>query len=192
MPLKSLFWRVSKTVTTNNNNDQKRRQQNILHIHNRSCLIFFRKTTLARKLYDELGGDENVSYLVHDSYYKDLSHLLYEERIQTNFDHPHSLETSMLIEHIQSLKAGTSVRVPCYDFTTHSRRLNECTTVIPRKIIIIEGILILCQPELVKEMDIKVFVVRVVSFLLKQVSILAQPKRKRSLNPIYEVLVTVI
>ena len=103
----------------------------------------------------------NVSYLVHDSYYKDLSHLIIDERICTNFDHPQSLETSLLLEHIQTLKRGEIISVPQYNFATHTRLPDDQSLLVhPQKIIIIEGILILCHPELVNEMDIKVFVVR--------------------------------
>ena len=81
-----------------------------------------------------------------------------EERAKTNFDHPESLETELLIQHVQQLKQGLSCQVPTYDFTTHSRT-NETILMEPRKIVLVEGILIFCHPDLVKELDIKVFVV---------------------------------
>ena len=115
------------------------------------------KTHFARRLRNELGA-EHVTYLLHDSYYKDLSHKTMEERAQNNFDHPDSLETDLLIDHIRELKKGCTVQVPTYDFATHSR---TATTVQadPRKIILVEGILILSQPELVEELDLKIYVV---------------------------------
>jgi uridine kinase len=116
------------------------------------------KTTLAKRLFEELGGAENVTYLVHDYYYKDMSDKSLEERAKTNFDHPESLETDLLLEHIRTLKQGLPAQVPTYDFETHSRT-SETIEMQPRKIILIEGILIFCHPELVKEMDVKVFVV---------------------------------
>jgi uridine kinase len=116
------------------------------------------KTTLADRLFKELGGDLNVTVLNHDYYYKDISHKSIEERAKTNFDHPESLETDLLLEHIRTLKQGLPAKVPTYDFATHSR-MSEETATLPRKIILVEGILIFCHPELVKEMDIKVFVV---------------------------------
>jgi uridine kinase len=125
------------------------------------------KTTLASKLYDELGGAQNVTYMVHDSYYRDQSHKSMEERTRTNFDHPDSLETELLIEHIRDLKAGSIVQIPAYDFTTHTRLPQSKAIALagPRPILLIEGILILCHPELVKEMDLKVYVVSCMIFL---------------------------
>lgn len=122
------------------------------------------KSTLASKLYDALGGSQNVTYMVHDSYYRDQSHKSMEERTRTNFDHPDSLETELLIQHIRDLKAGSIVQVPAYDFTTHTRlpQSKVVTLAGPRPILLIEGILILCHPELVQEMDLKVFVVCIV------------------------------
>jgi uridine kinase len=100
-----------------------------------------------------------VVYLVHDAYYKDLSHLSLLERASMNFDHPDSLDTDLMIQHIRHLKEGRSVEVPTYDFSTHSRTETP-VTVEPKRIILVEGILILCNPELVQEMNLKVFVVR--------------------------------
>ena len=119
------------------------------------------KSTLAKKLFVTLGGAANVTYLVHDSYYKDLSDQPIEDRELTNFDHPDSLETDLLVKHIRELKEGKIVEVPVYDFSTHTRvcRTKSVELHGPRPILLVEGILILCQPKLVKEMDLKVFVV---------------------------------
>lgn len=114
------------------------------------------KSTLARAVYDSL-GHEHCAYLMHDSYYKDISHLSFEERAATNFDHPDSVDTELLVEHVKSLKAGLSIEVPNYDFSTHSRT-DEVTVVEPRKVVLVEGILIFSDPKLVEEMGIKVFV----------------------------------
>ena len=87
----------------------------------------------------------------------DLTHLSFEERAKTNFDHPDSLDTELLVQHIKALKEGKSVDVPTYDFATHYRT----TTTIrkePKKIIILEGILLFTHPELVTEMSMKVYV----------------------------------
>ena len=112
-------------------------------------------------LFDALGGARNVTYLVHDSYYRDLSEKPMNERALTNFDHPDSLDTTLLVQHIRDLKRGQVVEAPVYDFTTHTRVC--CTKSVelhgPRPILLLEGILILCYPELVKEMNLKVFVV---------------------------------
>lgn len=81
-----------------------------------------------------------------------------EERAKTNFDHPDSLDTELLVQHVRDLKKGLSVDVPHYDFATHGRT-SDVAKVVPRKIILVEGILIFSNPDLVKEMDLKVFVV---------------------------------
>jgi uridine kinase len=105
------------------------------------------KTTLATSLFEQLGGEEHVAYLVHDCYYRDSSHLPLEERAAINFDHPESLETDLMIQHIRKLKEGQAAEVPQYDFSTHSRKV-ESKVMQPRKIILVEGILIFCYPEL--------------------------------------------
>lgn len=117
------------------------------------------KSTLALRLFQQLGGEANVTFLTHDFYYKDISHQPFEERAKTNFDHPESLETDLLIQHIRELKQGKTVQVPTYDFATHSRT-SETAAMEPRKIILVEGILIFCHLELVNELDIKIYVVR--------------------------------
>jgi uridine kinase len=116
------------------------------------------QTTLARAVFRELGGEKNVVYLTHDHYYKDISHKTLEERAKTNFDHPDSLDTDLLVQHIQELKAGTPACLPTYDFKTHSR--TPVTTLVhPKRIIIVEGILIFTHQGLCDELDMKVFVV---------------------------------
>lgn len=95
--------------------------------------------------------------LQHDSYYRDLKHLSFEKRTQQNFDHPSSLETELLIRHIKALKEGYQVEVPIYDFSKHIRK-EESRVVNPRKIILIDGILIFSEQELLEEMDIKLYV----------------------------------
>lgn len=130
--------------------------------HNRPIIIGIAggsgsgKTTLAVAIYEKLGHD-NVTYISHDSYYRDISHLSFEERAKQNFDHPNSLETSLLVEHIKQLRDGHSIGVPSYDYSTHSRKVGV-TEALARPVILIEGILIFSDPELLKLMDIKVFV----------------------------------
>ena len=115
------------------------------------------KTTLAKAVFKELGGVEHCVYLTHDHYYKDQSHKTLEERSKTNFDHPDSLETDLLVEHLKALKAGRAANLPTYDFATHSRT-PVTTFVHPKPVIIVEGILVFTHPLLCEEMDIKVFV----------------------------------
>lgn len=114
------------------------------------------KTTLSKAIIRDYGVD-NVTYLSHDYYYKDLSHLPMEERAQCNFDHPNALETVLLVQHLCLLKSGQEVEIPMYDFTTHCRKA-ETIRVRPRSIILLEGILIFAEPRLLPLMDIKVFV----------------------------------
>jgi uridine kinase len=114
------------------------------------------KTTVARSIYDRVGKDR-IDWISHDSYYRNFDALTAEERHRINFDHPDSLETELLARHIDVLCKGSSVEVPVYDFTTHSRKV-ETHRVEPRRVIIVEGILVLAEPELRKRIDIKLFV----------------------------------
>ncbi len=114
------------------------------------------KTTVAQAILQKV-GPERISFLQHDAYYKDLSGLPPARRAEVNFDHPDSLETDLLIAHIEQLKAGHPVEVPIYDFSTHSRT-NRTFTVQPRGVILVEGILIFAEPALRDLFDIKIFV----------------------------------
>lgn len=114
------------------------------------------KTTVVRHIIDSI-GKQNILLLQHDSYYRDLKHLSFEKRTQQNFDHPSSLETELLIRHIKALKEGYQVEVPIYDFSQHIRK-EERRVVNPRKIILIDGILIFSEQELLEQMDIKLYV----------------------------------
>jgi uridine kinase len=114
------------------------------------------KTTVARRIGAELPVG-SVSLIEHDCYYRDRTDLSPDERAQLNFDHPESLETSLLIEHVKALKAGQSIEVPGYDFKNH-RRKTESHKVAPTPLIIVEGILVFVERELRDVLDIKVFV----------------------------------
>ena len=114
------------------------------------------KTTVARVILDRV-GEEHIAYLPHDAYYKDNSHLSPTERAKINYDHPDSLETTLLIEHLKRLRQGFPIERPVYDFTTHSRTA-ETVPVQPHPIIMVEGILIFAEPELRKLFDVKIFV----------------------------------
>jgi uridine kinase len=114
------------------------------------------KTTVAQTLLQRVGADR-IAYLQHDSYYKDLRGLPPAQRNQFNFDHPHSLETELLTEHIAALRAGQAVEVPIYDFSTDSRT-TKTFTIQPRDVILVEGILIFTEPALREMFDIKIFV----------------------------------
>lgn len=115
------------------------------------------KTTVTQKILERLRVHENVVVIQHDSYYKDISAYPGLTPDKINFDHPDSLETSLLIRHIKDLKRDESVEQPIYNFTTHSR-LKDTRRLASKDIIIIEGILIFVEKELRDLMDIKIFV----------------------------------
>jgi len=114
------------------------------------------KTTVVQAILNRVGADR-IAYLQHDSYYKDLAGLPPTLRRDVNFDHPHSLETELLIKHVESLRDHQAVEVPIYDFSTDSRT-DQTYTVASRGVIIVEGVLIFVEPELRKLFDIKIFV----------------------------------
>lgn len=114
------------------------------------------KTTVAQEILQRV-GPERIAFLQHDSYYKDLSGLPPAQKAEVNFDHPNSLETGLLIQHIASLRDGKPVEVPIYDFSTHSRT-SQTFTVQPRGVILVEGILIFTEAALRDMFDIKIFV----------------------------------
>lgn len=114
------------------------------------------KTTVANEILKQVGS-HRIAYLPHDAYYRDLTDLPLNQRAEVNFDHPNSLESSLLIEHIRKLKRWEPVDLPIYDFT-HHRRTGETRRVEPSMVIIVEGILIYAEPELREEFDVKIFV----------------------------------
>ena len=114
------------------------------------------KTTVAQEILQRV-GPARIAFLQHDSYYKDLSGLPPTQRAQVNFDHPNSLETDLLAQHIAALRNGKAVEVPIYDFSTHSRT-DRTFTVQPRGVILVEGILIFTEAALRERFDVKIFV----------------------------------
>lgn len=112
------------------------------------------KTTLAQKIHQAFPESVLIS---QDSYYKDLSHLPFEEREKTNFDHPDSLEFSLLKTHLLELKRGRSIEQPTYSFHSHTREKGT-ERISPAQIILVEGILLLAAPEIRDLLDIKIFV----------------------------------
>lgn len=113
------------------------------------------KTTLVDRICKRFGAE--VCVVRHDNYYCRHDELTYEQRCQLNYDHPEAFETSLMIEHLKQLKAGRSIECPVYDFTDYNRT-DKTVTLVPRQVIIVEGILIFSDPELCSLMDIKVFV----------------------------------
>ena len=114
------------------------------------------KTTVVRRIVESLGNDQ-VTVLEHDRYYRDRSDLRLEERAALNYDHPDSLETDLMVRHIEALRRGDSVDVPVYDFARYAR-LPATDLAQPRRAIIVEGILIFTDAALRNLLDVKVFV----------------------------------
>ena len=114
------------------------------------------KTTISRALLDGLPHSRAV-LVQYDSYYRDQPELSYEERAELNYDHPSALETELLVEHLDALRSGKTVQVPLYDFASHRRR-KETLPVDPAPVIIVEGILVLAEPDIRERLDIKLFV----------------------------------
>lgn len=114
------------------------------------------KTTVVKKIADEFPNNE-VVVLPQDAYYRDNSHISLEARQKINFDHPDSVEFSLLIEHLNLLKIGKKIKMPVYSYIT-CLRSKETIPVLPARVVIVEGILILADPALRKLLDIKVYV----------------------------------
>ena len=113
------------------------------------------KTTVVNKIMEQFGGQLNLIAL--DSYYRDRSDLTYDERCKINYDHPASLDFDLLVEHVKQLKAHKTVDIPVYDFTVYNRTA-ETEKINPKRIIVVEGILIFAIKELRELFDMKVFV----------------------------------
>ena len=113
------------------------------------------KTTITRKLAERFGDDVTVIY--HDNYYKPYREYSFEERVMLNYDHPDAFETELLVEHLKMLKQGQAVECPVYDYSIHNRS-DETVRIEPKKIILLEGILVLADPRLRDMIDIKIFV----------------------------------
>jgi uridine kinase len=114
------------------------------------------KTTVVNQILEQLSEGE-VGVISQDSYYKDTTHLSYEERVKINFDHPRSIDFELLEMHLKELKKGNTIEQPVYSFVKHNRTGDTILT-HPRKVMIVEGILILTHPELREMFDIKMFV----------------------------------
>lgn len=113
------------------------------------------KSTFTNRLRDRFG--DNITVIYHDNYYKRHDDIPFEERKKLNYDHPDALETDLLIEHIKRLRNGESIECPVYDYTVHNRS-DKTVCIDPRKIILIEGILLLADPRLRSLLDIKIYV----------------------------------
>ncbi len=114
------------------------------------------KTTVIRKIMAALDSS-SIAVLEHDAYYKDLRHRTAEERQSVNFDHPDSLDTALLLSHVEQLLGGNSIEKPIYDYNRHLRH-EETIRIDPKPVIIVDGILVLAETALARLMDIKLFV----------------------------------
>ena len=114
------------------------------------------KTTVSDAILERVGR-EHIAYIQHDSYYRDLSHLPLAERAKLNFDHPDALETGLLVAHLRRLQAGEPIEVPLYNFATY-QRTGKTRRVAPRRVVLVEGILIFADKELRDMMDVKLYV----------------------------------
>jgi uridine kinase len=114
------------------------------------------KTTLARKIIETVGR-ENVILVEQDSYYRNLADMPLDERRQANFDHPDSIDSEMLMNHLKRLKTGDSIEMPIYDFKTHTRSA-KVELIEPKPVVIVEGILIFAEARILDLLDVRVFV----------------------------------
>ena len=114
------------------------------------------KTTVAQRLASAMPPGR-CAMIEHDAYYRDQGHLTPEQRSAINYDHPSALDSALLAVHLRELRAGRAVEVPIYDFATHTRR-RETRPVEPARVILVEGILVFCEPALREQMDIKLYV----------------------------------
>ncbi|GLS89895.1 uridine kinase [Psychromonas marina] len=112
--------------------------------------------TIFNELCDEL-GTEQIGIISEDAYYRNQSHLSMDQRVLTNYDHPKAFDHDLLCEHLKALKNKQSVEIPAYSYTEHTR-LAKTTTLTPKKIIIVEGILLLTDPQLRMQLDASVFI----------------------------------
>jgi len=114
------------------------------------------KTTIARAIVEAVGA-EKVVLVEQDSYYRNLADMPLDERHQANFDHPDSLDSDMLVNHILRLKQGLAIEMPLYDFATHTRS-DRIEIIEPKPVVIVEGILIFAEPRVLDLLDVRVFV----------------------------------
>ncbi|HRV33207.1 MAG: uridine kinase [Eubacteriales bacterium] len=147
------------------------------------------KSTMVRRIQEEFGPA--VALISHDFYYKAHDELSYDERCLLNYDHPNSFDTDLMIRHLKGLRRGETICRPVYDFTIHNRSL-ESVPVEPAKVIIVEGILIFENKELLDLFDIKLYIdtdadVRIIRRILRDVK-----KRGRTLESVVEQYLTTV
>jgi uridine kinase len=114
------------------------------------------KTTVTETILARV-GQERIACIPHDAYYRDLAHLPRNLRDRVNFDHPDSLETDLLVEHLQEWRAGQAIEIPIYDFTKHART-HQTQSIEPQRVALVEGILVFAEPKLRELFDVKLYV----------------------------------
>ena len=147
------------------------------------------KSTFTNRIKQEFG--EQIAVVYHDNYYKSRDGIPFEDREKINYDHPEALETDLLVEHIKMLKAGQSIDCPVYDYSQHIRS-KETVRIEPRKVILIEGILVLQDPELRGLLDIKIYVEADADERIMRRAIRDMKERGRDLEGIFEQYVTTV
>ncbi|MBC6003904.1 Uridine kinase [uncultured Clostridium sp.] len=115
------------------------------------------KSTVCKSIKESI-PEENIAIIEQDAYYKDQSHLSFEERLKTNYDHPLAFDNKLLIKHLDMLCNGETIEKPIYDYELHTRNLEETITTEAKDIVIVEGIMILEDEELRNKLDIKIYV----------------------------------
>lgn len=114
------------------------------------------KTTIARRIVETVGA-RNVVLLEQDSYYRNLTDMPLDARHKANFDHPDSIDSELLMNHLRRLKSALEIEMPVYDFKTHTRT-NEVERIEPKSVVLVEGILIFAEPRVLEQLDVRVFV----------------------------------
>jgi uridine kinase len=148
------------------------------------------KSTIAHEIFQSLPSG-SISMIEQDSYYKDQTDITFEERVKTNYDHPDAFDTKLMIKHLRMLLSGQVIDKPIYDFEVHNRK-QETVKVEPKDIIIIEGIMILVEPEIREMMDIKLFVdtdadVRIIRLITRDIK-----ERGRTIESVIEQYINVV
>ncbi|MEC2072156.1 MULTISPECIES: uridine kinase [Alkalihalophilus] len=148
------------------------------------------KTTVAKEIFQQF-NEQSIVLIEQDAYYKDQSHLAFEERLQTNYDHPFAFDNDLLLEHLQQLARGEGIEKPVYDYKAHTRS-DDVIVIDPKDVIIVEGILILEDERLRDMMDIKLFVdtdadIRIIRRLVRDIK-----ERGRSIESVIDQYTTVV
>lgn len=147
------------------------------------------KSTFTNRLKEEFG--DQIAVVYHDNYYKKRDGISFEKRKKINYDHPNALETDLLVQHLQMLKNGIAIECPLYDYSVHNRS-KETLSIEPRKVIIVEGILVLHNTTLKNMIDIKIYVEADADERIMRRAIRDMKERGRDLEGIFEQYITTV